>query len=100
MNAQQSHRLKLVGIQAIQAALTVEAEKRPGRAFEEWIEAEAKAVWAATRDYAQQHSLRVPTLEEVVSVERQARGHIDYSLKWALYAVELTLIAQPAAITA
>lgn len=95
MDALQRYRLMDAGIKAITAALTHEAGKRLGRSFEQWSAAEAQAVWAATRDFAQQHGLRVPTLAEVVRVERQSSGHSDYAAKWALYAIELTLVNEP-----
>jgi len=91
------YRLKTAGIDAVKAALVAEAEHRRGRTFKEWSESEASAVWSATRDFAQQHGLRVPELAEVVDVERQASGHSDYGSKWALYAVELTFAADVAA---
>lgn len=97
MEALTEYRLKQAGISRIKEALVAEAGNRKGRSFEQWREAEARAVWSATRDFAQQHSLRVPSLAEVIRVESQAIGHSDYSSKWALYAVELTL-AEGAAI--
>ena len=97
MDALQRYRFTESGIQALKAALLDEAAHRRGRRFDEWSVAEAKAVWAAARDFAQQHGLRVPLLEDVVRVERQASGHSDYSSKWALYVVELMLATEPAA---
>lgn len=91
------YRQKMAGIDAVKSALIAEAAFRKGRSFTEWSKAEAKAVWCATRDFAQQHGLRVPELAEVVSVEGQACGHSDYGSKWALYAVELTFAASAAA---
>lgn len=82
--------LKTTGIDAVERALVAEAALRNGRSFKEWSDAEARAVWSATRDFAQQHGLRVPELAEVVRVERQAIGHCDYAAKWVLYAIELT----------
>lgn len=97
MNDLQRYCLMEAGIKAITAALIYEARKRLGRSFEQWRATEAQAVWAATRDFAQQHGLCVPTLAEVVRVERQACGHVDYASKWALYAIELTLVEEPVA---
>lgn len=91
------YRMKMAGIDAVKSALIAEAEFRRGRSFKEWTEKEAKAVWSAARDFAQQHGLRVPKFAEVVNVERQASGHSDYASKWALYAVELTFAADTAA---
>lgn len=67
-------------------AFQTEAEKRPGRSYEEWVAAEREAVWRAAKDYAQQNWLAVPTLDAVTAAERQAFGHTDFGAKWA-YAV-------------
>lgn len=96
MNQLIAYRLKMAGIDAIKAALVAEARRRHGRSFKEWSEAEAKAVWSAARDFAQQNGLRVPELAEVISVENQASGHSDYANKWALYTVELTFVPMAA----
>lgn len=98
MDALKQYRLKEAGISLVKEALIAEAEKRRGRSFEQWRDAEVRAVWSATRDFAQQHGLRVPTLTEVARVESEAVGHTDYSSKWALYSVELALSATPAAV--
>ena len=87
------YQVKRAGVEAVKSALIAEAELRNGRTFKEWTESEAKAVWSATRDFAQQNCLRIPKLEEVVRVERQACGHSDYGSKWAIYAVELTFVS-------
>jgi len=63
------------------------AKKRKGRAPAEWIAAERSAVWTAARDYAQQHGLTVPTLDQIKRCETYARGSVDYGAKWA-YQVE------------
>lgn len=91
------YRLKMAGIDAVKSALIREAAMRRGRSLKEWTESEAKAVWLAARDFAQQNGLRVPELAEVLNVERQASGHSDYASKWALYTVELTFTAEAAA---
>lgn len=96
MDALQRYRFTESGIQALKSALVAEASHRKGRSFKEWSVAEAKAVWTAGRDFAQQHGLLVPLLEDVVRVERQASGHSDYSSKWALYVIELMLASEPA----
>ena len=67
-------------------AFQEEAAHREGRSVAEWILAERQAVWTAARDYAQQHGLRVPAMDEVKQAENCASGHIDYGAKWA-YAV-------------
>ena len=64
-------------------AFQKEARKRRSRSTEEWMLLECLAVWEAARDYAQQHGLRVLTLNEVKQEEGPARGHIDYGAKWA-----------------
>lgn len=97
MNPLKRYQLTMDGIDALKAALAAEASQRPGRTFDEWSKAEAKAVWTAARDFAQQHGLQVPLLAEVVRVERQACGHSNYGSKWALYVTELMLASVPAA---
>lgn len=97
MNPMEQLRLKLSGVDVVKNALIDEAEKRRGRRYEQWREAEAKAVWAATCAFAQRHGLREPAMSEVIRIESQAIGHCDYSSKWALYAVELTFVAEPSA---
>jgi len=69
--------------------LLEEAKNRSYKDPEEWIECERKAVWRAARDYAQQHGLRVPTIEEVEKGENYASGHVDYASKFTLYVTEL-----------
>lgn len=64
-------------------AFQEEAAKRKGRSVEEWLDAEMQAVWAAARDYAQQHGLRVVRLSEVADARSSASGHVDYGAKWA-----------------
>lgn len=71
-----------------------EASKRKGRGIDVWVAAELEAVWAVARDYAQQHGLPVPTMEQVQLKECLARGHVDYGSKWA-YGVAELLIAHP-----
>lgn len=68
---------------AIYDAFQAEARKRDERAFPDWAEQEIHAVWAASRDQAQQLGLRVPTLDEVRQEECKARGHTDYGSTWA-----------------
>ena len=69
-------------------AFQEEATHREGRSVEEWILAERQAVWEAARDYAQQHGLRIPTMDEVKQAENCASGHVDYGAKWAYAIVE------------
>lgn len=51
--------------------------------IETWVMRERLTVWTAARDYAQQHGMRVPTIEEVQDAENVAMGHVDYGSKWA-----------------
>jgi hypothetical protein len=69
-------------------AFQAEAEKRATRQGDEWIAAERLAVWHAARDYAQQHGLRIPTIDEVACAENNAMGHCDYGAKWAYRVAE------------
>jgi hypothetical protein len=96
MNALHRYQLMMGGIDALKDSLVTESSLRRSRSVEEWSNAEAIAIWKAARDYAQQHGLCVPLLDDVVRVERQARGHCDYASKWALYIVEL-MVAERAA---
>lgn len=66
-----------------------EAKNRSKRIPSCWIEQERQAVWLAARDYAQQHGLRVPTIEEIKQFETSAMGHVDYGAKWAHRVAEL-----------
>ena len=65
-----------------------EAKKRNGRTPEQWMDAERTVVWAAARDYAQQHGLRVPLMSDVMRAEEYARGSVDYGAKWAYRVAE------------
>lgn len=64
-------------------AFQEEALLRDGRSVAQWSDAEVQAVWRAARDYAQQHDLVIPTLEQVIRAEQSARGHVDYGAQWA-----------------
>ncbi|MDY0748992.1 hypothetical protein SNE35_31125 [Paucibacter sp. R3-3] len=98
MNPLTRYRLMETGIQTLKTVLVEEAAKRPGRTVEQWTTAEVNAMWAAARDFAEQHGLRVPLLADVVRVERQACGHCDYGSKWALYVTGLMMAAKPVAV--
>ncbi len=82
------HRLKVYAVEVIEHAFRREAQLRKGRTVDEWHQAEVNAVWAAARDFGQQHGLRTPLIEDVEAVERMAFGHSDYGAKWALYVAE------------
>lgn len=60
-----------------------------GRAMEEWATAEKEAVWAAARNYSQQHGLRVLTLAEIRIAGEPFRGRADYGAKWAYGIAEM-----------
>lgn len=72
--------------------LIKEAKKRGQyESSDEWIDAERKVMWGAARDYAQQHNLRVPTLDDIKRVEGCAVGHVDYAAKFAYGVRDLVL---------
>ena len=68
---------------SIYEAFQAEAEKRPGRSFEEWQAAERDAVYREAAHQAQKLGLRCPTIDEVEAAARYASGSIDYGAKWA-----------------
>ena len=72
---------------AIYDAFQAEAAQRAARTGLEWVELERMAVWRAARDYAQQHGLHVPTLDQIQRAEIYAAGSADYGAVWA-YQVE------------
>jgi hypothetical protein len=82
---------------SIYLAFQAEAAKRKGRALDEWIKAEREAVFRVCAQQAQKLGLRVPTMEDVASAERYARGSADYGAKWAYQLVKLM---KPVAIAA
>jgi len=65
-------------------AFQKEAEKRDGREFDEWLNAERQAVFDAAKAYAEKHGLTAPTMTQVIARERLAEGHTDYGAKWAI----------------
>lgn len=73
-DALQTYRLKSAAMEAISTALSQESKKRKGRTPTQWREAELHAVCATAQYFAQQNDLRVPLLEEVLKVEKQALG--------------------------
>lgn len=72
---------------AIYDALTSEQTKRKGRAFEVWNKAEINVVYEAAKVAYELAGLPVPTLVDVESAERYARGSIDYGATW-VYALK------------
>ena len=67
---------------AIYDALMDEATMRKTRTVDEWIAAEELAVLNAATAVAEKYGLTVPTMEQVRSAERCARGSADYCAKW------------------
>ena len=68
---------------SIYDALVNEAAKRKGRSVEAWIEAERKAVFNKAVELSNALGLRIPTLEQIVTAENCACGHVDYMAKYA-----------------
>lgn len=77
-------------------AFQVEAGRRQGRTYEQWCDAETRAVHAEAERVAPVHGLRAPTREEVVRARTRAEGHIDYGLTWVCEVVR-SMSGQPAA---
>lgn len=73
---------------SIHDAFQLEARKRKERALDVWIEAELQAVFVAAQLAAEQHGLRMLSLDEIKSAERYARGSADYGSKWAYTVVD------------
>jgi len=88
MHPQEIHRLKTAAAHVVQEAFSQEALHRGNRSVEEWCNAEIQAVLKAARRFALEHGLKEPALDDVARSERSARGHCDYSSKWALYVAE------------
>jgi hypothetical protein len=64
-------------------AFQEEASKRKECKTIEWIENERRAVFQTAKEYAEQHGLIIPTMEQVMHAETYAEGHVDYGSKWA-----------------
>lgn len=75
----------------IQEAFELEAKLRDGRTPAEWQNAELMVVWRATNEERTRLCKGPVSLVDVEKAERQACGHIDYSLKWALECEKLVL---------
>ncbi len=65
-------------------AIEDEALKRPERYYKYWIQAERDRMMAEAQAYAQETGLTPPPLSVVESAERCAKGHADYTAKWAI----------------
>jgi hypothetical protein len=70
-------------------ALIKEATYRQQKSCDEWIIAERNVVYQTAVRYAQHNHLRIPTMEEVVSAETSACGHVDYAMKFAIQVADL-----------
>lgn len=59
-----------------------EAQKRNGRSFEDWNNAEIDAVFQAAQTAFPGHGLRVPTRQDVAAAQSYATGSFDYGATW------------------
>lgn len=73
-----------------------EAKHRKGRDVDEWMRLEQEAVHQAACAYATEHGMNTPSLEDVATAERYARGSADYGLTWAV-AVAAKITSTPRA---
>ena len=73
----------------IQKALYKEAENRKDRHYSEWIPAELAVMHNVTNLERAKLGKKPIGIEKIEAVESMARGHIDYSLKFALYCEDL-----------
>lgn len=80
---------------SIYNAFQREAGKRIGRSAEESLGAELEAVFRESANQAHQLGLRSPSMDEVASAERYARGSVVYGARWAYRVVELMYKAEP-----
>jgi hypothetical protein len=69
---------------SIYDALVAEQQHRQRSGYPGWIENERRAVFNAAISTARSMGLRVPLFEEILSAERLAEGHVDYTRKFAL----------------
>ena len=76
--------LQKEAIDTLVETLRKEALERRSKPLAQWIEDEPIVMWKRANSFASQRGLRSPSLEEVQSSERMARGHVDYERKWAL----------------
>ena len=67
----------------IYSALIKEQEKREEHGYPLWIEKEREVVFQTAKALAPIMGLRAPTLEEVITAENMACGHVDYPAKFA-----------------
>ena len=70
--------------QPIYDAFQREAMHRKDRPNGTRIKLELEAVHRAASQWAEQHGLRAPSMEQVQWAELCAQGHPDYIWKWAL----------------
>lgn len=68
---------------SIYDALVAAMERRKEHGYPAWIDAERGAVHEAAVTIARAQGLREVTMDEVLSAERLACGHVDYAKKFA-----------------
>ena len=73
---------------SIYEAFQVAARMRKGHTIAEWAATERDAVFHEAVSQAKKYGLRIPTMDDVVSAERSAMGHVDYGAKWAYRVTE------------
>jgi len=56
----------------------------------EWARFERNAMWTEVNRICSERGLPPVLLTQMLDAERQAVGHSDYSLKYALYCAEIT----------
>lgn len=76
------------------AALTAAQAERPTRQTlvgdePEWVRYERDTMWAEVNAARTEAGLRPVLLADILRVEQQAVGHVDYTTKYALYCAEL-----------
>lgn len=68
---------------SIYDAFVAEAFKRDGRDFDGSLTAECDAVFREAVNQAEKRGLRLPSRDEIIQAEQDARGLVDYGTKWA-----------------
>jgi hypothetical protein len=63
--------------------------KRKKRSIEEWIEAEHMTVLSSSTALSHTLGLHAPTIEQVMTAEDCACGHVDYAPKFAYGVAEV-----------
>jgi len=57
----------------------------------EWVVYERQVMFELVNEERKQNGLEPIQIDDVLKVEIQATGHVDYTTKFALYCAELTL---------